>query len=150
VSTRVIRRPAARVVCVAEGRLLLLLRWRDPGSGAEMWEPPGGGIEPGETAEAAARRELREEAGLVVASLAGPVAVERDFVWDGARRVGEEPFYLAEFDEAPVVRLEADAALLGYAWVEERALAGLGVVEPPTLADVLRRLRTARPSPPSR
>jgi len=115
-----------------------------------MWEPPGGGIEPGETAVEAARRELREEAGLVVASLAGPVSVARDFVWDGARRRGDEPFFLAEFESVPCVRLERESALLGYAWVEERALAGLGVVEPPSLVEVLRRLRTARPSPPSR
>jgi 8-oxo-dGTP pyrophosphatase MutT (NUDIX family) len=147
---RVIRRPAARVLCVAEGRFVLLLRWRDPGSGVDMWEPPGGGVEPGETPEEAARRELSEETGLVVASLAGPVSVTRDFVWDGMRRVGEEPFYLAAFDEVPTVRLEPEPALLGYAWLDERAVGGLDVVEPPGLVDVLTRLRTARPSPPSR
>lgn len=147
---REVRRPAARVVCLWSDRLILLLRWRDPGSGAEMWEPPGGGIEPGENAETAARRELLEEAGLAPVDLLGPVLVPRDFVWDGARRVGDEAFFLAKWDDAPAVRLERHPELLGYAWVEERALPGLGIIEPPTLVDVITRLRTARPSPPSR
>lgn len=46
------------------GRLLLVLRRNDPGRG--LWSLPGGRVEPGETVEAAVRREVREETGLDV------------------------------------------------------------------------------------
>ncbi|WP_455568875.1 NUDIX domain-containing protein [Streptomyces inhibens] len=42
-------RPAARVICLDAAHRLLLLHWRDPFDGTWLWEPPGGGIEPGET-----------------------------------------------------------------------------------------------------
>ncbi|MFD7510279.1 NUDIX domain-containing protein [Streptomyces sp. NPDC059853] len=45
-----------------EGRLLLVLE-----RGRGEWELPGGGIDPGETPRVAAARELREEAGQVIA-----------------------------------------------------------------------------------
>ncbi len=49
--------PAARVVCLDAADRVLLLKWRDPYDGSRLWEPPGGGIEPGETLLEAARRE---------------------------------------------------------------------------------------------
>ena len=49
----------------ARGRLLLVLRANEPSRG--RWSLPGGRIEPGETARAAAAREVREETGLDVA-----------------------------------------------------------------------------------
>lgn len=55
-------------VAVLRGRELLLVRRGNPPSRG-AWSLPGGGQELGETAEAAARRELFEETGLRVGDL---------------------------------------------------------------------------------
>jgi ADP-ribose pyrophosphatase YjhB (NUDIX family) len=55
-------RAAGFLLWAPTGRLLLLLRGAD-GSAAAVWSLPGGHIEPGETEDAAARRELEEETG---------------------------------------------------------------------------------------
>jgi ADP-ribose pyrophosphatase YjhB (NUDIX family) len=52
----------AVLVTNANGEVLLGRRNKDPRRG--MWVLPGGGLEPGETWEQAARREVREETGL--------------------------------------------------------------------------------------
>ncbi|MHB8572375.1 MAG: NUDIX domain-containing protein [Candidatus Dormibacteria bacterium] len=51
-------------VLVREGNSILMVRHRK--DGREYWLAPGGGIEPGETIEAAALREMLEETGLTV------------------------------------------------------------------------------------
>ena len=62
------------VVVNEEGRTLLL-RGGDPARPAAgtWWFTPGGGVEGGETEIEAARRELREETGLEVTHLLGPI-----------------------------------------------------------------------------
>lgn len=72
-------RRAARVLCVDRVGAVLLLAGTDPACPDDppVWLPPGGGLEPGDVAPAAAAcRELFEETGLWLDD-AGPVVASR-------------------------------------------------------------------------
>ena len=146
-------RPAVRVVCVDASARILMLRWRDPFDGSYLWEPPGGGIDPGETPIEAARRELTEETGLDPAAITGAgLDVHRDTTWKGRRWVGPEQFFLAHYDsDQPEVRRDGlldyeQADLDRHAWVPWTDLVALpDRLEPANLPDVLRDLDPAGP-----
>jgi ADP-ribose pyrophosphatase YjhB (NUDIX family) len=97
-------RPAARAVVLDPDDRILLVRFELPAW--TVWATPGGGIEPGESAEDAIRRELAEETGLTTAEI-GPVVWTRLYIvpfigglWDGQR----EQYHLvrtASFTPAP-------------------------------------------------
>lgn len=88
---------AAGIALVHNGRLLLMRRRLDCDAGG-CWAYPGGKIEPGETAQQAAIRELREETGL---RFTGPL-----------RSLGVAPNgfhgFLALVDNAPGPRLNEE------------------------------------------
>ena len=84
-------REAVRVLLFDEANRVLLVRFWD--GNRSWWSTPGGGLEPGETDEDAARRELREELGSVSVGL-GPciwtrrhVGVFRGHVFDQSERI---------------------------------------------------------------
>lgn len=61
------RKNGVGIVVIAQGSRVLLQKEYRYATGMFSWEIPGGGIDSGESPEEAAVRELREEAGLVVA-----------------------------------------------------------------------------------
>ncbi len=57
------KRVTGRGIIIKNEEILLMERWRD---GLHYFSIPGGGVEPGETIEEAAIREVAEEMGIVV------------------------------------------------------------------------------------
>jgi 8-oxo-dGTP pyrophosphatase MutT (NUDIX family) len=149
-------RPAVRIVCFdADGRVLLL-NWQDPVDGHRLWEPPGGGIDPGETPLEAARRELTEETGLDPAAIHPDfLLVERDTVWKGRHFVGSEQFFAASYPQ-PRPEIGRDgllpyekAELRGSDWISPAEFASLpDQLEPPELAAICTTLISARRGTP--
>lgn len=73
-------RKTARLLVISPARDVLLFKFlhKDGAlAGRNYWATPGGGLEDGETFHGAAIRELREETGIQVNKVVGPVAARR-------------------------------------------------------------------------
>jgi ADP-ribose pyrophosphatase YjhB (NUDIX family) len=110
--------PAVSVALLRGATVLLVRRGRAPSRG--LYAFPGGRTEPGETVEAAARRELREETGLV----AGELTVLRDIGID-SHRDGRPVRYrltvMTGFWQGGEAVADDDAEALGWYGLDELA-----------------------------
>lgn len=146
-----VSRAAARLVCLDPDDRILLLNWRDPFDGWQLWEPPGGGIEAGETPYDAVLREWREETGLPAPTMApASTPVGRDMSFNGTRSVVAEDFFLGRTDHPGIPQTEGATreerdAYLGHDWVPWRELAALDDPVEPDLLPIMRRLDPTGP-----
>jgi 8-oxo-dGTP diphosphatase len=134
--------PTASVLVMRAGRVLLVRRAFAPARGA--WDVPGGFVERGESAEAAGRREAREELGVDVA-LAQVVGIFPDRY--GPKRTPSLNIYYLGRLRRPGARIRAgdDAAATGW-FPLHRVPDRLAFKNNRQAIAALRRLLRARPA----
>lgn len=145
----VLEREAARVLLLDGAGRVLLIQGHDPAvvDGERWWFTPGGGLEPGESLEQAARRELWEETGLHVDELEGPVAERTTtFPFDGLLYRQHELYLVGrvagtDVEVRPTAHtdLELRSVLRWRWWTVEELLATTEQVHPEWLAAVVSR-----------
>lgn len=110
---------AVGAICVRRGRLLLVRRGR--GANVGGWAPPGGRVEPGESVQAAAVRELREETGLH-GSVTGLCGLAE-------RRLGRDHYLLVNhWVEVPAGVAVAGDDAAAVQWCDRATLDRIGLV----------------------
>lgn len=110
-------RPAARVLVISDDHHLLLLQGVDAGTRRRWWVSPGGGLQPGESFESAARRELLEETGF--SAPIGPCVWTRHhrFDWYGKQHDQYERFFVGWAGPRREPRpIRADGYIMGHRW----------------------------------
>ena len=141
-------RTAARVLVIDHDGHVLLFRGFDPGrpEAGSWWITPGGGLDEGESIEDAARRELREETGLVVDDL-GPRLFERrvDFAFEDNYYEQTEHFFCVRADRFEVDNAEwtdiEQRSVIEHRWWSAAELAATDErVYPEGLADRVARI----------
>lgn len=137
----------ATLFVIDDDGCVLMFRGGDPArpDDGTWWFAPGGGVEPGETIEAAGRRELAEETGLVVDDVGSVVHVRASqFSFLGVDYVAVEHCFVVRTQRFEVSRagwtdVERSALHEHRWWCPAELADASDVFHPADLADLLER-----------
>jgi 8-oxo-dGTP pyrophosphatase MutT (NUDIX family) len=131
------------VILFDQAGRVLLVAVTDPVDARRIWMTPGGGRDKGESDLECARRELREETGVTIRELEGPVFEhEHVFRWAGRDYRQRERFYVGSLEgssqgEASPDQIEQDANMEARWWTIDELRATEELVEPPRLHEIV-------------
>jgi 8-oxo-dGTP pyrophosphatase MutT (NUDIX family) len=121
---------------------VLLLRWIDRRDGLPVWFTPGGGIDDGETPAEAARRELREETGIVVESVGR--LIMHQLVRSG-ELIRDEDHFVVRFNGEPGPPTAPDPGTDGWRWWSLSEIeTSTGPFHPPNIGRLLAHALSGR------
>ncbi len=96
----------AAIITNADDELLVAVRGQDPGKG--RWDLPGGFVDPGETVEAALRREIREELDLEIQSMHYFASAPNDYVYRSVTYLTADLVFVCEVEDFSPLRAQDD------------------------------------------
>ncbi|UFZ04913.1 NUDIX hydrolase [Bradyrhizobium ontarionense] len=142
-------RPSSRLLVIDPDDRLLLFKFVHLAgalTGQQFWATPGGALDPGESYEAAACREMFEETGLRIDD-PGPQIARRSVTFtlvDGERVASDERYFLirvigADISSTHWTELERAAIAAQRWWTRTELAATSDTVYPEDLADMLTR-----------
>jgi 8-oxo-dGTP pyrophosphatase MutT (NUDIX family) len=137
---------SVKLLLLDEHDRVLLVHAADPRTGLRSWYPVGGGVDPGESLDQAARREAYEETGLAVLPPGDHVWTrEHTYRFDGRTVEVHEDWLLhrvAHYVPAPAQLSDYEVrTVLGFRWWSTDDLrSATETVFPPTLGDLLAAL----------
>ncbi len=141
------RRPSSRLLVLdSENRLLLFLFSYNTGclAGQKYWATPGGAVEPGESFEEAAKRELFEETGISISEI-GPDVARREFEMqlpDGEFVIADERLFLVRVNGQTLSKdnwtaMEKEVMAEHRWWTSEELATTTETVYPENLRDLV-------------
>ena len=108
-------RATARILLLNPHDRLLLLQAQNS-AGNKWWVTPGGGLNKGESFEAAAQRELYEETGLLLPIGRWVWRRRHIYNWEGRRCDQYERFFVARTKEGSITPTQPDSYIFRHQW----------------------------------